>query len=138
MCSETWIWSPPGTSGKGRVRILVRWILADPSRCGSVESLAERAALSPRAFSRLFLRETGISPAKFVERSRVRLACRLLDEGDLRVESIAARCGFQSTERMRRAFHRALGVSPRRYATPRRTRITPAHPSALLGLRHDA
>ena len=138
MCSESWIWNPPGLSGKGRVRILVRWILEDPSRCGPVESLAQRAALSPRAFSRLFLRETGISPAKFVERTRVRLACRLLDDDDLLVQSIATRCGFQGVERMRRAFHRVLGVSPRRYATPRVTRLAPAHPTALLGLRHDA
>lgn len=104
-------------STRARVRRLVAWILEDPLRPRSVEDLAERAAVSPRTLSRLFHRETGTTPARFVEQARVRLARLMLDETDLRIGAIAARCGFESGERMRRAFHRSVGTSPRAYAS---------------------
>jgi transcriptional regulator GlxA family with amidase domain len=127
-----------GCSGKGRVRHLVRQILADPAGNCRVECLAERAALSPRALSRLFVRETGTTPAKFVEGARVRLACRLMAETDLRMESIASRSGFGSDERMRRAFHRVLGVSPRQKSATQWANGAQHRSAESLGLRHDA
>ena len=127
-----------GCSGKGRVRLLVAQVLADPAGDCSVECLAERAALSPRALSRLFLRETGMTPAKFVERARVRLACQLMEETDLRMESIALRSGFGSDERMRRAFHRVLGVSPRQKSVAQWANGAHHRSGDSLGLRHDA
>jgi transcriptional regulator GlxA family with amidase domain len=104
-------------STRARVRRLADWVLEDPARAHDVASLAERAAVSPRTLSRLFLRETGAPPAKFVEQARVALARALLEKSCLGVESVAVRCGFGSGERMRRAFRRALGSSPRRYTS---------------------
>jgi transcriptional regulator GlxA family with amidase domain len=104
-------------STRSRVRRLVAWILEDPMRPRSVEELADRAAVSVRTLSRLFRSETGTTPARFVEQARIRLARVLLEETDLGIGRIAARCGFASGERMRRAFHRSLGQCPRRYAS---------------------
>jgi transcriptional regulator GlxA family with amidase domain len=104
-------------SARARIRRLVAWILDDPSRAPGLEALADRAAMSPRTLSRLFVRETGCSPARFVQRARVELACRLLERTGGRVAWVAQRAGFESAERMRRAFHRALGASPRGYAS---------------------
>jgi transcriptional regulator GlxA family with amidase domain len=104
-------------SARARVRRLVAWILEDPARARSVEELADRAAVSPRTLSRLFRRETGTTPARFVEQARIGLARLMLEKTDLQIASIAARSGFENGERMRRAFHRALGASPRRYAS---------------------
>ena len=127
-----------GSSGKGRVRCLVRQIVADPSVDCSVERLAGRAALSARALSRLFVRETGTPPARFVEQARVRLACALMEETDLRMPAIAARCGFGNDERMRRAFHRVLGMSPRAKGAAQWTINAHRSSPASVGLRHDA
>lgn len=104
-------------STRARIRRLAAWIVEDPVRPRSIEDLADRAAVSVRTLSRLFRSETGTTPARFVEQARVRLARLLLDETDLRIASIAARCGFANDEHMRRAFHRALGKCPRRYAS---------------------
>lgn len=104
-------------STRARVRGLVPWILEDPTRPHRIEHLAEHAAVSPRTLSRLFRRETGTSPAKFVERARLQLAQGLLERTGIRVDSIAARSGFGTGERMRRAFRRALGLCPRAYAS---------------------
>ena len=101
-------------SPRSRVRRVVISILEDPAGAHDVPCLAERAAMSPRTLSRAFRRETGTSPARFVEDARLRLARLLLERGGFRIGSVASRAGFVSAERMRRAFHRGLGASPSR------------------------
>jgi transcriptional regulator GlxA family with amidase domain len=81
----------------------------------SVPALAERATMSPRNFARAFRRETGMTPAAYVESVRVEQARIALEGSDAQVESIARHCGFGSVETMRRAFHRRLGVGPAAY-----------------------
>ena len=78
----------------------------------SVDQLAEVAHLSPRQFSRAFLAETGVSPARAIERLRVESARVLIEAGGTSVERVAQQSGFADPERMRRAFHRALGRPP--------------------------
>jgi len=48
----------------------------------TVEALATRAAMSQRNFGRVFVRELGATPAKYLEALRVETACRLLEETD--------------------------------------------------------
>ena len=115
MDIETLLQADP--SPRSRVRRLVEWILQDPARARGIEHLADRAAMSPRNLSRLFARETGTTPARFVEHARIELARRLLERSGVRVAWVAARAGFESAERMRRAFHRSLAMSPRGYAS---------------------
>ena len=81
----------------------------------SVAKLAERAAMSPRHFARVFRAETGVTPARFVEHARVEQARRRLEESTVGIEEIAHDCGFGTPETMRRAFLRALWVGPSEY-----------------------
>ena len=83
--------------------------LAEPL---TVEQLAGKAAMSPRHFARAFAAETGVTPAKAVERLRVEAARERLEAGPEPIESIAAAIGFGDPERMRRAFLRAFGQPP--------------------------
>ena len=78
----------------------------------SVEDLAARACMSPRHFARAFHTETGVTPAKAVERLRVEAARNALDGGAVSVQRVAADCGFGDAERMRRSFARILGMTP--------------------------
>jgi transcriptional regulator GlxA family with amidase domain len=78
----------------------------------SVEQLAEAANLSPRQFSRAFLKETGKSPAKAVEALRVDAARALIEQGRLSVDIVARETGFADRDRMRRAFLRTFGQPP--------------------------
>lgn len=97
------------------LRQLLDDLAADPAADWSLAAMAGRAALSTRHFSRVFPRETGVSPGRHVERLRVEAAQSLLETGDDGVDSIARRCGFGSAETMRRAFLRELGVPPSDY-----------------------
>jgi len=97
------------------MRGLQAWMLAHPHADLSIEALAERVAMSPRNFARLFLKETGMTPARFVEHARLQAARCVLEQTALPVEAIALRCGFGDPERMRRSFRRVLRVGPQDY-----------------------
>jgi len=100
---------------RGPLRDLPEWILEHLDEDLTVERLAERAAMSPRNFARVFLRETGVTPAKFLERARIERARRTLEETRLSIDEVAGTCGFGSAERMRRTFQRHLRVVPQDY-----------------------
>lgn len=97
------------------IRNLQARIMMHTSEDLCVEALAAHMAMSPRNFARLFLTETGMTPAKFVEMARIDQARHFLETTDLDVESIAEKTGFNDSERMRRAFIRQLGVNPQNY-----------------------
>lgn len=78
----------------------------------TVERLAEAARLSPRQFGRAFLRETGETPAKAIERLRVEAARLRLRSSSEPVEVVARAVGFNDPERMRRAFVKRYGQPP--------------------------
>ena len=97
------------------LRELQSWIADNLDSDLRVETLAERAAMSPRNFARFFRREIGMTPAAYVEELRVERARQLLEESADPVDAISARCGFGTPETMRRAFGRRVGVAPAQY-----------------------
>jgi transcriptional regulator GlxA family with amidase domain len=96
-------------------RELKAWIVSNPSKDLSIERLAERMAMSPRNFSRLFCQEMDITPAKFVEHVRLEAARNMMLQTDLPMESVAANCGFSNAEQMRRSFQRILKTTPQEH-----------------------
>jgi transcriptional regulator GlxA family with amidase domain len=100
---------------RGPLGDVPEWIVQHLDGDLSVETLAARAAMSPRNFARVFARELGVTPAKFVERARIEQARRALEDGELPLASVAEAAGFGSLERMRRTFHRHLRVVPQAY-----------------------
>ena len=104
------------------IRDLQGWIADHLSEDLSVGRLARRSAMSARNFARVFRRETGLTPATFVARTRVEAARRRLEESADGIDRIAQHCGFGTRESMRRAFIRSLHVPPSAY----RSRFRPA------------
>jgi transcriptional regulator GlxA family with amidase domain len=96
----------------GQFGALLGWAREHLGERLGVERLAERAGMSPRNFTRLFLRETGMTPARAVERIRVEVARERVEAGADTIDRIALRCGFGDPERMRRAFLRLFGQPP--------------------------
>lgn len=96
-------------------RELQAWVISNPSADLCVEHLADRMAMSPRNFSRIFCQEVGISPAKFVERVRLEAARNQMMQSDQPIETIAEHCGFHNAEQMRRTFQRLLKITPQEY-----------------------
>lgn len=96
----------------GKLAKLLRWIPDHIDEAIDVASLARRAHMSERNFARVFREVTGQTPAHYVECTRIDAARRLLTQSRLPIETVAARSGFGSDERMRRAFQRHLKISP--------------------------
>jgi transcriptional regulator GlxA family with amidase domain len=92
-----------------------RLVLEDVAADHCVEAMAARAHMSARHFARAFAAETGVTPARYVERVRLEAARRRLEDGGEPVATIAAECGFGTAETMRRVFLRALAVGPAEY-----------------------
>jgi transcriptional regulator GlxA family with amidase domain len=98
-----------------RIRELQAWAQAHLGSDLGIAKLAKRVAMSPRNFARVFSKEVGETPARWVERARVEAARRLLEESDDGVDAVASRCGFGTAETLRRAFLRQLRVAPSAY-----------------------
>lgn len=92
------------------------WLSANLHDSGiNVDSLAERARMSSRNFSRVYKAKTGRAPGKAVELFRVEAARRLLEHSDNKLGQVARQCGFGDEERMRVTFQRNLGITPSDY-----------------------
>jgi transcriptional regulator GlxA family with amidase domain len=104
--------APVGRSALQEVR---RFVAANPANDHSVATLAKRMNLSPRHFARLFHNEVGLTPAAWVEATRIAAARRLL-EGRLHTPKQAATlCAFTDADTLRRAFARTIGPTPAEY-----------------------
>lgn len=114
---------------------LTTWIQTHLNDDLSVETLAGKACLCPRHFSRRFTNEVGTSPADFVERLRLDEARRRLTGGDNSVENVGLSVGFKSADAFRRAFERRLGVSPSDYR--RRFGSSRKIPPSIRGRRRE-
>lgn len=100
-----------------RIQSVVQKILSDLQSDLNVEIMAEHAGMSPRNFSRLFKQQTGETPAKFVEKSRLEYSRVVLEENQrASLQSIATISGFSSGEHFSRSFERTYGLHPHDYS----------------------
>jgi AraC family transcriptional regulator len=76
---------------------------------------ARDAGLSPFHFLRLFAQVLGVTPHQYLVRSRLRRAARLLADDQRPITDVAFDVGFGDLSNFVRTFHRAAGVSPRRF-----------------------
>ena len=91
------------------------WIDAHSHLEIDLEQAAATAEISPFHFLRLFANVLGVTPHQYLVRSRLRHAARLLADDDRSVTDVAYDVGFGDLSNFVRTFHRAAGVSPRKF-----------------------
>ena len=114
------VWVP--RADRSAVRAVQGMVESSPGGDHRLPAMAAAAAMSVRHFARVFHREVGETPGRFVERARLEAARHELETSDATLEAIAGRCGFGTAETMRRVFQRRLNVSPDSYR--RRFRVS--------------
>ena len=99
-----------------------------------LHAAAAEAGLSPFHFLRLFGSVLGVTPHQYLVRARLRHAARLLADDARPVTDVAFDVGFADLSNFVRTFHRAAGVSPRRFRQAARgeRRVFQARLEALL------
>lgn len=105
----------PSPRERGRVIETALWIDAHADREVDLAMAAAEANLSPFHFLRSFRRTLGVTPHQYLLRSRLRRAARLLAERDRPITDVALEVGFGDLSNFVRTFHKAAGMSPRRF-----------------------
>ena len=103
---------PAGSTGLASTRA---WMLERLDQPLTLAEMAHHAGYSERSFIRRFRAETGQPPLRWLTRERVLEAQRLLESGDLPVETIAAHCGFGTATTLRTHFARETSTTPTAY-----------------------
>jgi AraC-like DNA-binding protein len=81
----------------------------------SLDAAASAAGFSVDHFGRVFQRDMGMSPMKYLRSLRMAQSQKMLESTDLRVREVAREVGFSDSLHFSRVFHRATGMSPRQY-----------------------
>src|SRR6267378_4649073 len=106
---------PAAAKDRRRAVETALWIDANSHRQINLDHAAAQAGISPFHFLRLFSSVLGVTPHQYLVRSRLRHAARLLADDDTSITDVAYDVGFGDLSNFVRTFHRAAGVSPRRF-----------------------
>lgn len=106
----------------GSLQPLLGWIDAHLAHDLSLPMLARQAATSVRTLHRRFAEQTGMTPAAWLLRARVRRAQTLLESTRVAVDEVGRRVGFVSPSAFRERFRAVAGTSPSAYRQRFRSR----------------
>ena len=81
----------------------------------TIEELSEHFFLSPSYLCRIFKSVTGTTINKYITAKRITLAKSLLSDGHT-VNEACELCGFNDYSNFLKAFTKAVGISPKKYA----------------------
>lgn len=81
--------------------------------------LADSVHVSEDYLTRIFHKETGLSPWEYLNRYRIYLASKMLLHTNATVYDVAEKCGFQDQAYFCRVFKKIHGVPPGKYRISR-------------------
>jgi len=115
--------APVDVAAVGRA---IAYIEDHPDRAISLRELAAAAGLSRFHFSRVFKHHLGLSPARYVERSRIGQAKALIVNADMSLANIAQAVGFADQSHFTRRFRLHEGRTPAEFAREQARAILPS------------
>jgi transcriptional regulator GlxA family with amidase domain len=98
-----------------RLSALLEWVQQNLREPHSLDSLAQRALMSRRTFTRRFKQATGTTVGAWLLGARLSRAQQLLETTDDSVDHIAQTAGFGSAVSLRQHFADAFKTSPSSY-----------------------
>jgi AraC family transcriptional regulator len=104
----------------------VAYIEDNPDRAISLRELAGAAGLSRFHFSRVFKRHLGLSPARYVERTRIEQAKALIVNAEMSLVDVAQAVGFADQSHFSRRFRVHEGRTPATFAREQARGILPS------------
>ena len=80
----------------------------------SLETLSEISSMSRYQLLRLFTREVGVSPYRYLQSIRIAQAKVLLEQGEA-IGKVALDCGFSDQSHFTNYFKSFIGITPKQY-----------------------
>ncbi|MGH8807941.1 MAG: GlxA family transcriptional regulator [Noviherbaspirillum sp.] len=105
----------PVSSGDNRLSKVLEWAASHLDQPHGIDTLAQRAAMSRRSFTRHFRQATGTTVVQWLLNQRLARAQRMLETGEQAIEIIAQETGFGSGLSLRQHFRAAFNTSPSAY-----------------------
>lgn len=81
----------------------------------NMDRLARENGMSLRTFERRFKKSTGDTPVQYLQRIRVEVAKRLLEETSKAFDEITYSTGYEDSNYLRKIFVRYTGLKPKDY-----------------------
>jgi len=81
----------------------------------NIKELLDYVGYSQSHFSALFRKQTGRSPLSYFNRLKIKYACRLLTETDLKINQICYKIGIEDQFYFSRLFSKVMNMSPTAY-----------------------
>jgi transcriptional regulator GlxA family with amidase domain len=78
----------------------------------AITALAAHVSLSPSRFRQLFITQTGVAPARYLQRLRLRRARLLIERTFLSVKEVMTLVGYHDPSHFSRDFRRHHGMPP--------------------------
>ncbi|MBN1671362.1 MAG: helix-turn-helix domain-containing protein [Kiritimatiellae bacterium] len=94
------------------VREARRFVRAHLEQSLNVTELADAVGVSHEHLSRVFKKETGLSPLAYLSQEKVRRACEWLHGTSMSCKEICHRLGYDNASHFARTFRRVTGMTP--------------------------
>lgn len=102
----------PSTARDSRLAELITWVRQNLALPHTLDSLADKALMSRRTFTRHFRLLCGLTVGQWLINERLAVTQNLLESSDFNIEQISAQVGFGSPVSLRHHFKQTFGVSP--------------------------
>ena len=101
---------------------LIRHIIKDPSKWWTVSGMAESVNLSINQFIRVFTEHTGLTPKKYIDTFKIRIAAEALHDSREPLAKLSEKLGYRDQFHFSRRFKEITGLSPAEYRRQRKSR----------------
>lgn len=105
----------PVSRSDSRFSEVLQWVERHLEQAHSLDSLAGRAAMSRRNFTRRFRQATGTSFKQWLLNQRLAHAQRMLESGNASIDVVAQQAGFGSALSLRQHFRAVFKTTPAAY-----------------------
>ena len=94
---------------------ITEYINANYSKKISLDDIAKKVFLSRSYISTVFKDEMGVSLTDYIRDVRIERSKQLLLDNTVRIVDISGMCGFDDQSYFTKVFHKAVGVTPKKY-----------------------
>ncbi|MDE6510897.1 MAG: AraC family transcriptional regulator [Muribaculaceae bacterium] len=108
-----------GQTGSGEqddiVDATIHFLEENVEKTLTLEQMADYSGFSASYLSAVFRRRTGQAPLTYFNHLKIRQACRLLTDTDMKMNSICHKVGISDPYYFSRLFSKVIGISPSEY-----------------------